>query len=383
VHLDCPGDVLSVTCRANASVERRQTPQRSADTFAAPRSAEAFVLPENARRPLLLVGLGARQHADANAIRAFCEERSVPALVTYKAKGVVPDDHPWFGGVFTNASIERPLLDEADLLIGVGLEPVELLPRPWTVAAPIVFGGPFPVATSHVPFAAQLVADIPAVMCALDRRLPASEWKRDRIRATLDQQRVRMSNAGGTFTAQCVIERAARRFAPAARVTVDAGAHMFPATMLWPVSEPNGMLISNGLSTMAFALPAAIGAALADRSRTVVALTGDGGLLMCAGELATVARERLNIIVIVFADEALSLIEIKQAQRGLTPAGVALGRVDWSTLAKSFGAAGFAAASEAELDAVLEQAIAVGGPCLIEARIDPSDYGRTLRAVRG
>ena len=72
------------------------------------------------------------------------------------------------------------------------------------------------------------------------------------------------------------------------------------------------MLISNGLSTMGFALPAAIGAALLDRDRPVVALTGDGGLLMCVGELLTAARESLRIIVIVFSDASLSLIEIKQ-----------------------------------------------------------------------
>ena len=100
-------------------------------------------------------------------------------------------------------------------------------------------------------------------------------------------------------------------------MTVDAGAHMFPATTLWPVTEPNGMLISNGLSTMGFALPAAIGAALLDRERPVVALTGDGGLLMCAGELLTAVREKLRIITIVFSDASLSLIEIKQQARRL------------------------------------------------------------------
>ncbi len=117
---------------------------------------------------------------------------------------------------------------------------------------------------------------------------------------------------------------AASRLAGNARVTVDAGAHMFPATMLWPVAEPNGMLISNGLSTMGFALPAAVGASLLDGDRPVVALTGDGGLLMCVGELATAVRERLRIIVIVFDDASLSLIEIKQQAKQFGPAGVAI-----------------------------------------------------------
>jgi len=388
VHLDCPGDVLSssATARDEHSVARQRSADalsRSAKTFALEPPSDPFALAASARRPLLLVGLGARQQADAEAIRALSERRGVPAMVTYKAKGVVPDDHPWFAGVLTNAAIERPLLDEADLLIGLGLDPVELIPRPWTVAAPIVSGGPFPVETGHVPFKAQLVADIPAVVRAIDRALAPSGWNRDAIRATMDGQRSAIADAGGAFTAQRVIEIAARRLASTACVTVDAGAHMFPATTLWPVCEPNGMLISNGLSTMGFALPAAVGAALTDRARRVVALTGDGGLLMCVGELATAARERLDLIIIVFADESLSLIEIKQAQRRLAPRGVGLGRVEWTKIAEGFGVAAFAAADEAALDAALEQASARGGPSLIEARIDASNYGRTLRAVRG
>ena len=174
---------------------------------------------------------------------------------------------------------------------------------------------------------------------------------------------------------------AARLAAAAGRVTVDAGAHMFPVTTSWPVNEPNGMLISNGLSTMGFALPAAIGAALLDRERPVVALTGDGGLLMCVGELLTAAREKLRIITIVFSDASLSLIEIKQQARRLEPAGVALGAIDWPALAGSFGVRSWVATTEAELDRAAGEALACEGPTLIEAKIDRSNYGATLRAV--
>jgi acetolactate synthase-1/2/3 large subunit len=134
---------------------------------------------------------------------------------------------------------------------------------------------------------------------------------------------------------------------------------------------------------MGFALPAAIGAALADRGRPVVALTGDGGLLMCAGELLTAARERLRIIVIVFNDASLSLIEIKQNARRLPPGGVSLGPVAWATLADAFGVASFTASSETELTRAIEAATARDGPSLIDARIDRSNYGKMLRAIRG
>jgi thiamine pyrophosphate-dependent acetolactate synthase large subunit-like protein len=104
---------------------------------------------------------------------------------------------------------------------------------------------------------------------------------------------------------------------------------------------------------------------------------------MCVGELLTAVRERLRIVVIVFSDASLSLIEIKQHQRQYRPSGVALGAVDWPSLAGGFGVAAFVAADEAGLDRAIEQAMICDGPSLIEAKIDSSNYGATLRAVRG
>ena len=340
-------------------------------------------LVSHSHKPMLLVGLGARRAADAGAIRALCERRGVPAMVTYKAKGVVPDHHPLFAGVFTNATIEQPLIDESDLLIGVGLDPVELIPRTWTREQPIVYCGPWRVEAGHLPFAVQLVTDVSAAAQRIETTLPSSDWTADRVRQTVKEQRRRVSVSADGLTAQRVVEIAADRLARLARVTVDAGAHMFPATLLWPVAEPNGMLISNGLSTMGFALPAAIGAALVDRERPVVALTGDGGLLICAAELLTAAREHLRVIVIVFSDASLSLIEVKQQQKAYRPDGVALGAIGWPALAGSLGVTAFCATNDAQLERAVEQALASAGPCLIEARIDRSNYGRMLRAVRG
>jgi acetolactate synthase-1/2/3 large subunit len=143
------------------------------------------------------------------------------------------------------------------------------------------------------------------------------------------------------------------------------------------------MLISNGLSTMGFALPAAIGAAVLDRQSAVVALTGDGGLLMCLGELLTAARDGLRIVTIVFSDGSLSLIEIKQQARQLPAAGVALGDIDWVGLAKGFGVPAWSAGDERQLDLAIDAALAVEGPAVIEAKIDRHNYGATLRAIRG
>ena len=89
---------------------------------------------------------------------------------------------------------------------------------------------------------------------------------------------------------------------------------MFQTTTYWQALEPGELLISNGLATMGFALPAAIAAQLVHPGRRVICFTGDGGLMMVASELETVARLRLPIVIVVFNDAALSLIEVKQAE---------------------------------------------------------------------
>jgi len=321
----------------------------------------------DASRPLLLAGLRARDHSAA--IRAFCVSHRVPAMVTYKAKGVVPDRDAWFAGVFTNGALEREILDQSDLLIAVGLDRVELLPRPWTLPQPVV------------------EIDDAASLQTFAEGLDVSEWDAAELQRTIAEQRARLHvrltpDAAIGLTPDRVV-RIASSAAPSARVAVDAGAHMFPATLLWPIDEPNGMLISNGLSTMGFALPAAVGAASLERDRVVVALTGDGGLLMCTGELLTLVREALRVIVIVFSDNTLSLIDVKQRQRRFASAGVTLGDVGWASIAEGFRMPGYVASTEDELQRALAASLAYRGPSLVDARIDPSPYADLIRTARG
>ena len=382
VHLDCLAETAikgTVPFIAVSSTEGEKVEVKGPG----PLTTDFCDLLTQSRRPMVVAGLGARGAEDVAALRQFLERRNVPAMVTYKAKGVVPEHHPCFAGVFTNAAIERPMVERSDLIIGVGLDPVELLPRPWTYPHPIVSVGRWPAADTHVPFAAQLVTNIPAAIAAMAACVTTTEWDLDDIQRRVVEQRHRIDIPVRGLSAQRATTLVADALATRTRVTVDAGAHMFAATMMWPVGEPNGMLISNGLSTMGFALPAAIGAALVDRDRSVVALTGDGGLLMCAGELLTAAREKLRIITIVFNDASLSLIEIKQQRKRYQPAGVALGAVDWRAVAEAFGVTAFQAANELELTRAVKDAIQVDGPSLVDVTIDRSNYGATLHAIRG
>ena len=407
VHLDCGPDVTGASASPMPFVDTPAQVQEGSpgvtDLWPAPAAGSSsagirntphadLALPaaveralRQSRRPMFLVGLGARTPQIAAALRALSERHGIPALVTYKAKGVVPDRHPWFGGVLTHGALERPVLEQADLFIAVGLDPVELLPRPWAYPQPVISLSAWQMSQQHIPLFADLVADVVDGLHAIGACLPGtSEWDCAWLQQAVQSQRavMRAGEASDKLLPYQVIELAAEAY-PGARVTVDAGAHMFPVLSLWPAQEPCGLLISNGLATMGFALPAAIGAALLDNSKPTLVFTGDGGLLMCTAELRTAARERVPLRIIVFDDSTLSLIRIKQAQRGYRPDGVNFGEIDWPALGASLGVPTWQAADAQSLERCLRDTINYAGPVMIAARIDPAPYLGIMRALRG
>jgi acetolactate synthase-1/2/3 large subunit len=380
VHVDCHPGVLSAPAPADdAAPSRSDSPDPAVHLL-----PEVLDRLRSSRRPIVLAGLGVRSRAAADAVRRLCARRGVPVLVTYKAKGVVADEDPLFAGVFTLGAVERPIVESADAILALGLDPVELLSRPWPYTQPVIAAAAGRPGTDHVPVVATILGDAASAVSALDEHLArTTDWQAREIEESRRRQREAVDVACAGLSPSQAIEAIAGAAPRGCLVTIDAGAHMFPATTLWPAVDPGRFLISNGLSTMGYALPAAIGAALLDRGEPVLAITGDGGLLMCLGELATLARERLPVIVIVFADEELSLIRIKQDQRGLPPAGVGLGDVDWCGLARALGLAAFWADDAAGLGRAVGDALGARGPALVAARIDPRGYLDMMKKIRG
>ena len=189
------------------------------------------------------------------------------------------------------------MLDAADVIIGIGLDPVELIPAPWPYQAPVVLLGSWAIDDSTY-FGDRLAGRgrrRPAR--PRRRRSPGSSRRRGRVARPSGTGRERSTRSEAAVPADPVgltpqeVVTIARAAAPAGTIaTVDAGAHMLAAVPLWEVDAPGELLISNGLATMGFALPAAIAAALVDPSRPVVCFTGDGGLGIALAELETVAR---------------------------------------------------------------------------------------------
>ena len=391
VHLDLPADVAGAPA---VPVATAVTPPSlpAPDDALVERAAEMI---RGAKRPLVIAGLGCRA-ADAKWLRAFSEALPAPVLTTYKAKGAIPDPHPLAMGIFTGGALEEPLVRRADLIITFGLDTVELIPRRWSYAAPVLSLARGP--SSHPRLRAagggayftpalEVVGDLGTILEDLAPRIMRRDVKADWDVAEVD--RIRRERAAALEVpvpglAPHRVAQIARELTAAGSIaTVDAGAHMFQTTTYWHSLEPGELLISNGLATMGFALPAAVAAQLVHPDRRVICFTGDGGLMMVASELETVARLRLPIVIVVFNDAALSLIEVKQEQKGFEGVSMRYAGPELLTLGRAFGIRALAATDEATLHGALIAAQTAPGPTLIDARIDPSGYRRMLEIVRG
>jgi acetolactate synthase I/II/III large subunit len=190
--------------------------------------------------------------------------------------------------------------------------------------------------------------------------------------------------APGLLSPQDVVTTVRAHTPPETIATVDAGAHMLVAMPLWEVDEPHRLLISSGLATMGYALPAAIAAALCTPGVPVVAFTGDGGLGMTLMEIETAARLRLRVVVVVFNDATLSLIKIKQRPAGHGgPEAVGYRPTSFAAAATALGAAGAAVSDAAGLAAELAAALNRDGPTVIDASVDPGTYPAVMDLTRG
>lgn len=330
------------------------------------------------KRPCLIVGLEARPHA--KAVRAFADQLGAAVLTTYKAGGVIAADSPVFISTITGAAGEMPILKHADLIIGIGFDPIEFIPGKWPDDFPpflqIGEGSP---ANPRVPFALELTGSLPAILSILTDGLMDSGWADHGLGELKAIAEAIYTSDIAAFTTTAAVDVMAETLDHNIRITVDAGAHMFATIGRWPAMKPYGILKSNGLSSMGYALPAAIASALAEPSVPVLAVTGDGGISMCLGELATARELGLDITVIVMNDSALSLIDIKQQRQQRPSLGVRYPAQDFAAIAKAYGWQSARAGNPDEL----RSALALKGPKLIDVHIDAAGYGNDLERLRG
>lgn len=340
----------------------------------------------DAAQPLVIAGLDVVNHKASGALISFCQAYGVPVIATYRAKGVVPDDDPLsLGGAGLSPLADQtllPLVRKADLILLIGYDPIEMRigwrdvwdPRTQRVIEISACGNDHYVHQASLTFVCHVGAGLEALR---DGVLPRSTWANGEV------HRARQSLAGlhgqGESWGPTALVETVREVAPRnALLTIDSGAHRILASQVWQTFEPRGVMQSTGLCTMGCALPLAIGAKLASPDRPVIAFTGDAGLDMCVGELATARDLGTPVIVVVFVDDSLALIELKQRKAGLANAGVDFGQTDYVALAQAYGGVGVWCDDRQALAGAFEAALGRQQFTLLACRIGHAAYDERI-----
>jgi acetolactate synthase-1/2/3 large subunit len=297
-------------------------------------------------------------------------------------KGVVPEDHPLWLGVVGRVLRQtiQDYLAAADLVVGIGYDPVEICYEEWLPPVPLVHVDSEPAdVDGTVRLAHQAIGDLGDALRRLAALPPArNEWndaELARFRADLETK-IRWSGEG--FQPWQALD-VMRELLPAdAILACDVGAHTHLVATQWRVTVPETLLVSNGWSSMGYAIPAALGAKLARPERTVAAVMGDGCFLMMAGEMATAARLGLPIPFVVLNDNELALIKVKQDRKHYAYSGVDVGSGAVSPWADCFGVPTRVTRTPAAFRAALAEALRADGPTVVEAVVRPEIYKKLL-----
>ncbi len=379
VHIDVPISVADAPAKS-AGAPRRATIERAGPAPGEGLERARHWLAE-AERPLIIAGYDAVLDGSAGEVREFAARSNIPVLTTYKAKGVVAEDDPIAIGSFALSpaadAIVKPLIEAADLLLLAGYDPIEVRSgwrEPWDPARRrVVEFATRPnehyVYQSSLSFVGHVGAGFAALGAAGGDYWPDGlpGTVRERLRGALGR-----NEAWGPGA---VFDEVRKRIPRDAVATLDTGAHRIVGAQVWECYEPRTLLQSVGLGSMGCALPLGIGVKLAEPARAVLAMTGDGGLLMTLGELATLCDYEVALVVIVFVDRSLALIELKQRARGLANAGVDFpGKYDYVRLAEAFGGNGYRVADRAALRDALGEALDARRFSLIACEIDRGAY---------
>jgi acetolactate synthase-1/2/3 large subunit len=376
VHLTLASDLAKAEAGGNNAATFRAGADGGMGAPSQESLRKARDLVASAARPILFAGLGVvRANASAALVR-LAEKLSAPVVVMPKAKGVIPEDHPLFAGVFEMLG-DKLVLEfgaRADLIVACGLDVVEF-DKPWTFSAPVVHVDGLPNDDGFYPAEVELVGHLETALSALAEQVTSRRtWTEEELTSHRRGLVELITRAGTGLTAHEVVA-AARKILPKETVaTCDVGAHKFLVGQLWTTYTPKSFFLSNGLSAMGYGFPAAMAAQLAWPDKPAVAFLGDGGFAMYMAELETARRLKLPLIVVVLCDEALSLIAMSQERRGLPRTGVDFANPDIVMVAEAFGADGKVCETVHEVEEAIRSAWRRRRLTVVQANVDPGPY---------
>ncbi|PSR87315.1 acetolactate synthase [Coniella lustricola] len=353
--------------------------------------AQAAKLIENAKFPVLFLGMrGADQHV-VDAVHSFLRKHPIPVVETFQAAGAISQElvRLFYGriGLFRNQPGDQ-MIKHSDLVITIGYDQAEYDPSQWNSKGadlPIIHMDVAQAAMS-APYSPQLelIGSMADNLAVLTDKLtnvarPQDTEVGQSIYKTFHEWEAspKAQAAGdpkGLVHPLHFIRLLQAMIAPGTTVTSDVGSLYIWLSRFFYSYAPKTFLVSNAQQTLGVALPWAIGASLVHGPDTkIVSVSGDGGFLFSGQELVTAVQQGCNITHFIWNDGKYNMVEFQEVDKYGRSAGVDLGGVDFVKYAEAFGAKGLRASSSDEMEAVMKEALAYKGVCVVDVVIDYSD----------
>lgn len=343
---------------------------------------------KNSKMSVILVGQRGADEEITTALRKLLSDYSLPVVETYQAAGVVSRDleqQSYFGriGLFRN-QVGDQLLQQSDLVIAVGYDPIEYEPRNWNKEGNLRIVNldtlPAQIDNHYTPIM-QLVGNIATSLTGLDKLLKGYEYpvaateQLAKYKQELDQdKKIQVPTSNDASHPLAVVHAIQENVTDDMHVALDVGSHYIWMARHFRCYQPRHLLISNGMQTLGVGLPWAMVAAMLYPEHKSVAVCGDGGFLFSGAELATAVQHHLNVVTIVWNDGGhYDMVKFQEEMKYSQAAGVKFGNVDIVKYAESFGATGLRVNKPADLTKVLSQAFNIDGPVVVDVPVDYSN----------
>jgi acetolactate synthase-1/2/3 large subunit len=334
---------------------------------------------EKAERPVILAG-GGVVYADAQEeLLEFVEKTQIPITTTLLGLSGFSSAHPlWMGmpgmhGTYT----ANMALQECDLLIGIGARFDDRVTMKLSAFAPKAKIAHIDVDPAeigkNVKTAIPCVGDVKKVLEVANQTARPANSKAwiEKINQMKIDKPLKYIKSETELKPQYVIEMLSETTNGEAFVTTDVGQHQMWVAQYYKFRNPRSMITSGGLGTMGFGFPSAIGAQMAHNGRLVISVNGDGGMQMCAQELAICAIHNIPVKIVVINNQVLGMV--RQWQEIIYDNRYShidlSGSPDFVKLAEAYGVKGLRATNNEEARKAWEEALATDGPVLIDFQV--------------
>ena len=336
--------------------------------------AEAAARINEADHPVVIAGWGAYAYKDDVAI--FAETCSAPIITTFRAKGLLPDTHPWLLGILGNVGIPaaRDRVNEADLIItlGVGFSKFTNVP----LTKPLIQVDIDPVKLGVSPYTIPLWGDTHQVVTALLPllRRRSTDQTRERIAAMKQEwdavRDLEADAARRPIRPPYIMKILSETIPEDAVISLDVGENQWWFGRNFRMKQQR-FAMSGYLATMGFGLPGAIAAKLAYPEKAVFCITGDGGFSMAMADFVTAVKYTLPMVVIILNNHELGMIRVEQMMEQYPPYATDLYNPDFAAYAEACGGIGIRVDEPAGLKSAIREATGCARPTIIDIETDP------------